>query len=294
MAHSESGLLAGCDPVAPLFPFKVLALISAKAASFDGLWSLAELPLSASDRKMLRLWGESGNWDFRRDGRKEITVGGVRMGGRHAISLTFLLFCSEVARDDAIEGEVWPAISFALGDSLRRSLFAQPSVPKPILRDSTEEVCRNLRLRHVFGREGEQSWMRTVFLQFGFTRRGMKSLDRWLSARECVPVAVEDLLDPSRGLLSQSFTSMWQTLLEVRWRTIDLPKADANLEGNPWVLPECRVDLLNQALARRQRENVETDSDPEAGYRLLLDKTMRFRERTIVRVSFESSSARLV
>ena len=275
MAHSESGLLAGCDPVAPLFPFKVLALISAKAASFDGLWSLAELALSASDRKMLRLWGESGNWDFRRDGRKEITVGGVRMGGRHAISLTFLLFCSEVARDDAIEGEVWPAISFALGDSLRRSLFAQPSVPKPILRDSTEEVCRNLRLRHVFGREGEQSWMRTVFLQFGFTRRGMKSLDRWLSARECVPVAVEDLLDPSRGLLSQSFTSMWQTLLEVRWRTIDLPKADASLEGNPWVLPECRVDLLNQALARRQRENVETDSDPEAGYRLLLDKTMR-------------------
>lgn len=275
MAHSESGLLVGCDPLAPFFPFKVLALISARASSFEGLWSLAELALSASDRKMLRLWGESGNWDIRRDGRKEITLGGVRLGGRHAISLTFLLFCSEVARDDAIEGEVWPAISFALGDSLRRSLFAQPSVPKPILRDSTEEVCRNLRLRHVFGREGEQSWMRTVFLQFGFTRRGIKSLDRWLSARESVPVAVEDLLDSSRGLLSQSFISMWQTLLDLRWHTIDLSKADANLKGNPWVLPEYRAELLNQALARRHRESLDTDSDPEAGYRLLLDKTMR-------------------
>lgn len=272
--HGGSGVLEECDPLSPQFPFNVLVRVSARASSFEGLWSLAELTLSAPDRRVLRLWGEQGKWDIRRDSRKEITLGGVKISGRHAISLTFLLFCSEVARDEAIEGEVWPAISTALGEPLRKTLFAQPSVPKPVLRDSTEEVCRNLRLRHVFGREGEQSWMRTVFLQFGFTRRGMKSLDRWLSAREYVPVAVEDLLDASRGLQSQSFTLMWQTLLDVRWRTIDISKADAQLEGNPWILPECRPALLNYALTRRQRESYETDSDPEVGYRLLLDKTM--------------------
>jgi hypothetical protein len=46
-------------------------------------------------------------------------------------------------------------------------------------------------LRHVFGSEGAQAWLRTVYLQFGITDAGWKRLPWWLSGHG-FPIAVYD------------------------------------------------------------------------------------------------------
>lgn len=268
-------LLSGLDPNSRLFPFQVMRAIWEKSAAFETSWSIAELRLTQADIDAIRLWGRSGAVNLRRDIRKIETVGQMNVRGVHAICLTFLLFCSEVAREDGIEGELWPTIKSALSESMGQAFFGRAVVPKALVRDGTEDLCRLLRIRHVFGREGEQSWLRTVFLQFGFTRRGIRGIDRWLIARESVPVAVDDLLSSSGGLKSESFVLMWQTLQELRWRTIDTPKAAIKLRNNPWLRSEDQALAFSEAQSTRRRESSADESDSEKHYCLLTDKRLR-------------------
>lgn len=270
-----SGVLAGCDLRSGLFPFQIAAAIWKKSESFGQAWSLSELMLTRSEVEAVRLWGRLGTWDVRRDTHKTESVGQLRVKGLHALCVMFLLFCSEVAREDAIEGELWPAIKSALNGPLRQALFGQLAAPKIIIRDGTEDVCRLLRLRHVFGRDGEQSWMRTVFLQFGFTRRGIKNFDRWLMVREHLPVAVDDLLDSSRGLKSDSFGSIWQTLQELRWHTIDIDRATEKLTHNPWLRVEDQALAFSEAQSSRFRESHDDEGLSADRYHLLVDKRLR-------------------
>lgn len=269
-----AGLFSALDPRSKLFPFQVLGILWGKSTAFEGSWSIAELQLTRSDVEAIRLWGRFGALDIRRDIRKTEQIGHLSVRGIHAISLTFLLFCSEVAREDGIEGELWPTVKLALGEPMRQALLGSMVVPKAVIRDGTEDVCRILRIRHVFGREGEQSWLRTVFLQFGFTRRGIKGIDRWLLAREYVPVAVEDLLDSSRGLKSESFTFMWQTLQELRWRTISDAKAAHRLKNNLWLRLEDQALAFFGAQTSRHREALDEEGNSEEHYSLLVNRRL--------------------
>jgi hypothetical protein len=270
-----AGIFSGLNPRSRLFPFQVLGILWGKSTAFESSWSVAELQLTHSDVEAIRLWGRFGALDMRRDIRKTELIGRLNVRGIHAISLTFLLFCSEIAREDGIEGELWPTVKLALDEPMRQALLGRMVVPKAVIRDGTEDVCRILRIRHVFGREGEQSWLRTVFLQFGFTRRGINGIDRWLVAREHVPVAVEDLLDSSRGLKSESFAFMWQTLQELRWRTIDTSKAAHRLKNNPWLRLEDQALAFTGAQSSRNREAVDEEATAEEHYSLLVDRRLR-------------------
>lgn len=272
---SELGVIAGCDPASKMFPFQVAAMIRQKSEGFAQAWSLSELKLSRSDIETIRMWGKVGSWNVRRQMRRKENIGRFRIEGWYAICLTFLLFCSEIAREDSIEGELWPTIQSALGGPLREALFGY-ATPKVVIRDGTEDVCRMLRLRHVFGRDGEQSWLRTVFLQFGFTRKGIKNLDRWLATPDHVPVAVDDLLDSSRGLMSDSFVSMWRTLQELRQETINVDQARETLKCNPWLRTDDQPRVFSAAQSSRLRQPSGDDEDPVySPYHLLVDQRLR-------------------
>lgn len=272
----ELSAIVGCDPLSSLFPFQVAAMIWNKSEGFAQTWSLSELMLSRSDIETIRMWGKIGTWNVRREMRRKESIGRFRIEGWYAICLTFLLFCSEIAREDSIEGEVWPTIKSALGGPLREALFGQMVTPKVVIRDGTEDVCRMLRLRHVFGRDGEQAWLRTVFLQFGFTRRGIKNVDRWLASPDHVPVAVDDLLDSSRGLMSGSFVSMWKTLQELRQQTITVDQAREKLKCNPWLRTDDQPQVFSAAQSSRFRQTPGDDEGSfESTYHLLVDQRLR-------------------
>lgn len=273
---SELGVIAGWDPASRMFPFQIAAMIRERSDEFEQTWSLSELKPSRSDVEAIRMWGKIGIWNVRRDMRREEGIGRFRIEGWYAIGLTFLLFCSEIAREDAIEGELWPKIKSALGGPLRDALFGQMATPKVVIRDCTEDACRMLRLRHVFGRDGEQSWLRTVFLQFGFTRNGIRNLDRWLATPDHVPVAVEDLLGSSRGLMSDSFVSMWMTLQELRQQTITVDQAREKLNCNPWLRIDDQTQAFSATQSSRFRQTAaDNDGSSDSTYHLLVDQRLR-------------------
>ena len=127
------------------------------------------------------------------------------------------------------------------------------------------------RIRHVFGREGEQSWRRTVFLQFGMTRRGYQRLPWWLTGYSGLPAAIEELLS-SETLRSESFGEFWHTLQRYRASQLSYSQAVSVLGQSPWV-PASDVDaVLSAALERRDvqgtGERCDRRYDAESGDRL--------------------------
>src|SRR5207302_10793593 len=197
-------------------------------------------------------------------GSRAIEQGPVRVTGLQALALVFLAFCANVARDAATEGELWPYIYRALSPAIARELFISRGIPKPAVRDLTEEVCRKLGIRHAFGQEGAQSWMRTVYLQFGITRQGLERLSLWLSG-QCRPtVTISDLLDDP-DLQSQDFRKAWLALDELRRGLRDEVSVRTELARNPWIARDTSDPALALVIRASQRENVDTaDEDTPA------------------------------
>src|SRR5262249_9195766 len=127
-----------------------------------------------------------------------------------AFGLLLMLWIAESARREAEEGWLWRWIpQEAINDKAARRLLFTQDQPSPFLKELLEVSARRFNLRHVFGRVGAQQWIDTIFLQFGFTRRGFeRRLPEWL-ARQSPVRAVRSLLDPETG--SASFQELWES-----------------------------------------------------------------------------------
>lgn len=249
-AESE-GFLEGCNPDLPDFPLQLLNRILFRSAPLRqlGVWSLVELGWAEPDLLKIRKWSQTAAFDFREIRRQAVLYGTVRLDGAEAVALAFLACCSDIAMARADETEMWSTIQSAFGPRLRSQLFGGPGVPKAPIREATERVCSKLGIRHVFGREGEQSWRRTVFLQFGMTRRGYQRLPWWLTGYSVLPTAVEELLS-SQTLRSESFGEFWRTLQRYRASQLSYSRAVSVLGQNPWV-PASEVDAVLAAALER-------------------------------------------
>lgn len=242
-------------------------------------WSLIELSFSKHERDGVLQWGAvSAAVDFSSLSRRRTTIGGLPVNGLDLLSLAFLLFCSEIARTQATEGDMWAHVSRALGGPLRNSLFSSPGLPKRQLRDATEDLCRRLNIRHSFGREGEQSWLRTIFLQFGLTRAGFNRLPFWLANNALLPVAVQDLLDNECRLYSVSFASCWQALQRYRWGFSNKDSTLEVLSSNCWIYPEEREAILDACLSRSTSDTSGTElvEEDTSARTLLLPPLLRW------------------
>ncbi len=153
---------------------------------------------------------------------------------------------------------MWSHVKTCLGPQLRDIFFGTAGTPRPIWRDTTEEICRKLGIRHAFGREGEQSWLRTVFLQFGLSRKGFQRLPTWLGQGALLPVAVQELLSESSKLYSPTFAAFWMVLQRYRWGSLDQGQAVISLSGNPWIQTEDLQELLAATKSSRYVELVSS------------------------------------
>jgi hypothetical protein len=258
----ESGsFLDGCDPGSSDFPLQMLARTLSRSATLRqrGAWSLVELDWTDQDLQMIRAWSQIGTFDTREIRDHVVTYGSARLDGVEAVALTFLACCSDIAMARADESEMWPTIQSTFGTGLRSRLFQGPGNPKARIREATERVCSRLRIRHVFGREGEQSWRRTVFLQFGITRNGRKRLPWWLTENSTLPVTVEELLS-SPTLRSESFGELWRTLQRYRAGQLTYSRSVSILSGNPWVGSSETEAVLCAAIERRDLQRAHEPS----------------------------------
>jgi hypothetical protein len=215
-------------------------------------WSLAELGLDAVDYQWLCEWAAgldyetAAGWLGGNSGATEgADTGYVVMG------LLFLLTAAAVARHEAEEANLWEHIERAFTGTARRCLFSQGN-PSEVCKYAVRLAANQLNLRHVFGQPDVQAWRDCVFLQIGFTLRGLRNgLARWLVGLGR-PVAVDLLL--AGELQSRSFQLLWHTLREYRFRNIPEETFRRRVQESPWVLPSWVEELATAA-----REHPEFD-----------------------------------
>ena len=224
-----------------------------------------ELGLTEADFEKFRRWGKLNTIHLRDLVGRRLNCGHFSATGIEAVALTFLAYCCAVGRNSGTEGELWPIVDAEIGPSLRGQIFAN-SYPKARVRDATENICSKLKIRHVFGREGEQSWRRSVFLQFGITRSGWNRLPMWLArGATLLPAAIEDLLRPISAVHSDSFGEFWQALQRFRRQQLTVADARKALTQSPWVFASEIEALLIAAVTRPEVDHSENTPEFHRG-----------------------------
>ena len=188
----------------------------------------------------------------------------VSLSYAEAAGCLLLLLASESARREASEGNLWPTVRRRFSDSARRLLFDAQGQPKREFKDALEGAARKLSLRHIFGVAGTHNYYISVYLQFGFTRKGMERLPHWLAGQPASE-AVSHLLgyaeDPGGSCRSDSFASLWDILRSYRRNNVTEANTRRTLSRSPWVLPDWLDDLIEQAVQSRQIPDRELGDD---------------------------------
>lgn len=160
-------------------------------------------------------------------------------------SLKLLLAIIYVARRDATEGQIWPAVieGLNLSECVKEIFFLSNGQPRPEVKMLIEKACRHFRLRHIFGRDGTQEWFGSIYLQFGFTQRGFtKMLPEWLMGYN-QPNTIGRLINDTE-LKSESFRKLWEALLSFRRGNAAEAVTRRIICESPWVLLEWTDELL--------------------------------------------------
>ena len=181
--------------------------------------------------------------------------GDVVLSCADAAGCLLLLLAAESARREASEGNIWPAVRRRFTDPVLRVLFDVQGQPRPEFKDAMEGAARKLGLRHIFGVAGTHNYYVSVYLQFGFTRKGIERLPHWLAglpASEAVSCLIGDTEGRGARLGSESFESLWNILRAYRRNNVTESDVRRALLLSPWVLPDWSDALLEQAVKSRE------------------------------------------
>jgi hypothetical protein len=170
---------------------------------------------------------------------------GVLQQSQYEFGLRLLLAIIYVARREAKEGQIWPAVrdGLHLPAPAANLLFQGNGQPRAEVRVLIEKTCRHFRLRHIFGQDGTQEWFGSIYLQFGFTQRGFaRMLPEWLMGYSQPSTIGRLLNDPE--LKSESFRKLWEALLSFRRGNASEAVTRRIAYESSWVLPEWADELL--------------------------------------------------
>lgn len=220
--------------------------------------------MSKSDRDRLLEWGRNATWDFRSDTGSYRLPSGELVRKRTGLGLTFLFFATEVDREFAGSGSVWPEIENALGDEQRAIFMFRAGVPKLALRDGMEDACRKFGIRHGFEDSGQQVIWRTVGLQYGLRRSYMAYLPRMLSEPVgAQPIAMQLLLESDKPNSSSAFQTAWGILKAIRTGLLRDEKALAQLREHSWLRSFSSTELYSACRAPSSRQSASTYVEAE-------------------------------
>lgn len=254
---------------------QVAQLLASEVARLPRPRSLCELRLDHKDYEWLCSWAHKLSSSTARAwltgvGVRPDGTAPIRLRGREAIGALLLLLAAEIARREAREGYLWSPVQARFSSSTRALLF-NGGQPTPIHKEALEAAARQLGLRHVFGVEGTQNYYVTIYLQFGFTRRGMARLPYWL-AGQAPSEAIQALTDKESWLFSDSFDRLWDALRQYRRNNWTERRTRAILHGNPWILPEWVDELLQRAREKLELDKAKVASGGREGQPAFLDR----------------------
>ncbi len=250
------------EPLVDLMAY-VFGRILDRAAPLHRPWSLVELRLTSPDFKWLSLLVEKLSPDemmvFR---HVENRFSEYSFDAQ--IGCILLLQISETGRRYAIERELWAPVfrNVPWHPETKKFLF-NGSQPNSRHRRMLESAAVELDLRRAFGEDSVQEWYQSIFLQFGFSRRGLEhQLSGWLAGQNLSTTIIRLRDDPRHQ--SESFASLWKVMVGYRHGTETLGELNRLLEASPWVLPEWH-DVITQACRRKPAEGLfpEIESLPD-------------------------------
>jgi hypothetical protein len=233
----------------PASAFEWAQLILARRPRPGAHWSLCEIRLTAAEFASLSAWGQNlslAQFSSYSRNRDAFEISGKTYTGSGILGLVLFLLESETARRQATEGMVWPCIrNLGWSEEVGACLFNSQGGASVLHRMLLQEAAETFNLRHLFGQEGVHSWIDSIFLQFGFTKRGaFNRLGSWLHSPQ-IPVAVSQLLLSSSA--SREFTELWNCLRKVSREKTHSESQRRLLENSPWILPEWTEELLAAA-----------------------------------------------
>ena len=258
---STQDIFAHCTPFGGLKTIVKAVRAIFSQANAQGIesrqWSLAELRATDYDYIWLRTWVkrlEPMTVAYCKEAGKSFGLGlgdGMRPPAltlKAGIGLLLLLWMTETARRHATEGELWPVIHAGSFQPMTAEMLITRSMPTAFFRQALQAGAREARLRHSFDEANAQYYLNTVYLQFGFTYRGIQNrLTEWL-AGQSTTLAIRSLLDPEKG--SKSFQKLWESLRDFRHENITEARLRHCLQESPWVIPEWIEEIIEQALAK--------------------------------------------
>ena len=204
--------------------------------------SLCELKLTPKDYENLCRWV-----------KEKLTRTTVRLSRWKAGAIIFNVI-TEVARREAVGHRLWPIVADKFSVDVRAYLFPN-NHPSQELKSLIQQAARELRLRHVFDDEENQSWYITTHLQFGFTGPNfIANLPEWLCGQN-LPDAVKRLL--AGELASDTFRDLWSALRFFRRDWITEDQLRAVIDDSPWVLPAWKDDLVR--LTREKLDLIDVE-----------------------------------
>ena len=217
--------------------------------------SLCEIQADEDDYRWLCAWAENlrpqrvRRWLDGLTSHRVMDIAGYNLTYSEALGCMFLLLASETARREASEGFVWSAVRRSYSKSVESLLFIQGH-PKASVKDAMEASARKLNLRNVYGQEGTHEYYLSIYLQFGFTRKGMARLAHWL-AGQATSESIQ-YLSGMRGPAnrSESFVAFWEVLRNYRRNNITADHARSAIVNSPWALPGWADELLERSRDR--------------------------------------------
>lgn len=230
-------------------------------------WSTAELHLREEDYQWLKAWFESltqASWEeLTSTWRSNIAP---EKNYPNSIVTGFLLIClyAEHARRFGIESNLWGTLRrLSCEDAVRETLYSWATEqPTARHRELIQRAAIRLGLRNMFGLEDHQAWYCTIFIQVGFTQKGMeRRLAEWLTG-QTLPIAVHYLLHgPERH--SPTFQTLWERLQQFRHQSLREERLRDYLRDCEWILPSWIDGLIDQAKRAAARSEESSYYAPE-------------------------------
>jgi hypothetical protein len=219
-------------------------------------WSVCEIGFDDQDVSLLRSWFQQlssstamhalGCDDPLLFDEHPLWFGTHVVTFRTGISLLLLCFFAEQARRTATEGCLWPVFrTLGIPDTMEY-LFGPPTRtagPHADVKRGLEETCSAFHVRNAFSIPDTHAWYLTIFLQFGYTLRGIQQrLPSWLD-NQTLSHALELLLhDPT--MRSERLDQFWSHLRAFRYRQQTTLQTRMALEHHPWRPPMPLDQLL--------------------------------------------------
>jgi len=209
-------------------------------------WSLAELQAWDGIGRFLYRHMQAASFEWPSLKEWSGDVAGYRINGYEAIGLAMLSHCAWVGRAQSNPGEIWPSVWESLGSTARETWFQHEGYVRANVRGAIRTACYRFGLRHAFdvGEGEQQAWLRTIQMQYGFSRNW-----EYLSEYH-KPAIAGDLMDPDSDNYSPEFELLWDSVLKFQHRLITRSDLKRTLDGNPWLPADGVEGLIERAESR--------------------------------------------